>query len=158
MADLLVKLYQLPDKRPLLEQLKEKKVTVRRGRAWEKFQLTHWVEETFGRLWASECDTAFSRQPVSCFLATKNRELVGFACYDTSMKNFFGPVGVAEEMRQGGIGTALLLQCLYAMAANGYGYAIIGDAGSPGFYEKAVNAYIIPDSSPGIYSDRLKER
>jgi hypothetical protein len=44
------------------------------------------------------------------------------------------------------------------MAAGGYAYAIIGgvDATMALFYEKKVNAALIPGSSPGIYRDRLQ--
>jgi len=156
MSDLIVKLYDLPDDRPWLEQLKKEDIVIRNGMAWDKHQVVEWVGKTFGKHWASECDIAFTRQPVSCFVAIKNRELIGFACYDSSMKNFFGPVGVDEQFRGKGIGTTVLLKCLYAMAARGYAYAIVGDADSPEFYKKAVNAHVIPGSSPGIYRDRLK--
>jgi len=156
MPDLIVKLYDLPDDRHCPAQLKKGDIIIRNAMACDKHQVVKWVRETFGKLWASECDTAFANRPVSCFLATKNRRLVGFACYDSSMKNFFGPVGVTESFRGKGIGSVLLLKGLHAMAAEGYAYAIIGDADSPEFYEKTVNAHIIPDSSPGIYYDRLK--
>lgn len=156
MSDLIVKLYDLPDARPWLEQLKKEDIVLRRGMAWDKHQVVEWVRQKFGILWASECDIAFARQPVSCYLAIKNRELAGFACYDSTMKNFFGPVGVDEKFRGKGIGTAVLLKCLSAMAAEGYAYAIVGDADSPEFYEKAVNASVIPGSSPGVYCERLK--
>ena len=156
MSDLLVKLYDLPDDRPWLKQLKKEDIYIRNGMACEKHQVVKWVSETFGKLWASECDIAFARQPVSCYLAIKNSGLVGFACYECSMKNFFGPVGITEKFRGKGVGTALLLKCLHAMAAGGYAYAIVGDADSSEFYEKTVNAHVIPGSSPGIYHDRLK--
>lgn len=156
MSDLIVKLYDLPDDRPWLEQLKKGDIVIRNAMACDKHQVVIWVRETFGKLWASECDSAFANRPVSCFLATKNRSLVGFSCYDTSMKNFFGPVGVTEDSRGKGIGTALLLKSLHAMATGGYAYAIIGDADSTKFYEKTVDVHIIPDSSSGIYYDRLK--
>lgn len=156
MPDLIVKLYGLPDDRPGLEQLEKEGIIIRKAMAWEKHQVVEWVQDTFGKLWANECDVTFSYQPVSCYLATKKRQIVGFACYDSSMKNFFGPVGVAEKARGKGIGTALLLKCLQAMAAGGYAYAIVGDADSLGFYETTVNASVIPGSSPGMYYDRLK--
>ncbi|MCP4723266.1 MAG: GNAT family N-acetyltransferase, partial [Desulfobacteraceae bacterium] len=88
---------------------------------------------------------------------TKDRQILGFACHDTSMKNFFGPVGVSQGARGRGIGTALLLACLHAMVSAGYAYAMIGDAGTPNFYEKRVNAHVIPGSTPGPYYDRLKQ-
>jgi GNAT superfamily N-acetyltransferase len=157
MSDLIVKLYDLPDDRPWVAQLQEDGIIIRGAMACEKHQVMNWVQEIFGKLWASECDIAFARQPVSCYLATKERYLVGFACYDSSMRNFFGPVGVSKDARGKGIGTALLLKCLHAMAAGGYAYAIVGDADSSEFYAKTVNAHVIPDSSPGIYYDRLRK-
>lgn len=156
MPDLIVKLYDLPDDRPWLEQLKKEEILVRTAMVWDKHQVVTWVDKTFGKLWASECDVAFTRQPVSCFLATKDRQILGFSCHDTSMKNFFGPVGVSQDSRGKGIGTALLITCMHAMANAGYAYAIIGDAGSPDFYKKTVNAHVIPGSTPGPYYDRLK--
>jgi hypothetical protein len=41
------------------------------------------------------------------------------------------------------------------MAAMGYAYAVIGCAGSVEFYRRVVAVIEIPDSSPGIYIDRL---
>jgi predicted N-acetyltransferase YhbS len=64
-----------------------------------------------------------------------------------------------DEARRGqGIGKALFLSCLHAMAANGYAYAIIGSAGPADFYAKTVGAVEIEGSSPGIYPDRLADR
>ncbi len=156
MPDLIIKLYNLPDDRPWLERLQTEGIVLRRAIACDKYLVLDWVGGTFGKLWAGECDVCFSRQPVSCYIATRNRKIVGFACYDGSMKNFFGPVGVAEEYQGRGIGTALLLKCLEAMAFAGYAYAIVGDADALDFYKKTVNASVIPDSSPSIYFDRLK--
>lgn len=157
MADLLVKLYDLPDERSYLERLAANNIIIRRGRAWEKHQVGAWVELTFGKSWASECEVAFSGQPVTCFLALQDGAIVGFACYDCTMKNFFGPMGIASRIRSKGIGRVLLLKCLQDMSVAGYGYAIVGDAGSPDFYKKTVNAQVIPDSSPGIYHNRLQD-
>jgi predicted N-acetyltransferase YhbS len=99
---------------------------------------------------------AFSNSSVSCFIATENNKITGFACYDSTAKNFFGPVGVAEQSRNRGIGEALLLSALDAMSQIGYAYAIIGGVGSAEFYVTTVGAIEIPGSSPGIYRDRLR--
>ena len=155
MADLLVKLYELPDDRARLEQLRHDGITIRNAMALEKHLVVDWVAKTFGRRWASECDVSFANQPISCFIAMKDGGLVGFSCYDSTMRNFFGPMGVAENARDKGIGTALLLRCLHAMAAGGYGYAVICDAGPIKFYEKTVNAFEIPDSSHGVFRQPL---
>jgi hypothetical protein len=49
-----------------------------------------------------------------------------------------------------------LLASLHGLRELGYVYAIIGGVGPIEFYQKTVGAIIIPDSSPGIYSDLLK--
>jgi len=156
MPDLLVKLYELPDSRPVIDALQSEGVNIRRAMAYEKHQVIEWVEDTFGKGWAGECDAAFGNSPVSCFIATENKKIIGFACYDSTAKNFFGPMGVAEQARSRGIGKALLLKSLDAMSHISYAYAIIGGADSVEFYRKAAGAVEIPGSSPGIYRDRLK--
>ena len=129
---------------------------MRTARAYEKSLVIDWVNQLFGSGWASECDVAFSHQPITCFLATQNGTIIGFACYESTWKNFFGPLGVAEQARRHGIGTTLLLACLHAMAAQGYAYAIIGATGDPAFYVKTVGAMPIEGSEPGMYRDRLR--
>ena len=79
-------------------------------------------------------------------------EMLGFACYDATVKGFFGPTGVAKEERGQGIGKALLLACLNAMKEEGYGYGIIGGAGPVHFYEKCCGAQVIENEQPNIYS------
>jgi len=95
---------------------------------------------------------------VTCFVALRNDKLLGFACYDVTCPNFFGPEGVAAPERGHGIGRALLLCALHAQRARGYAYAIIGGVGPAEFYEKAVGAIPIPGSTPGIYAGMLKRR
>ena len=99
---------------------------------------------------------SFARQPVSVFVATIQRELVGFAAYECTRRGFFGPTGVIPAAQGKGIGKALVLASLWALREMGYVYAIIGAAGPVRFYQKAVGAIIIPDSEPGIYTDSLK--
>jgi GNAT superfamily N-acetyltransferase len=149
-ADLLVKLYELPLERAVAG------IEVRRALAPEKHAVTAWIEATFGARWASEADIAFSGHPIRCHIATVGGEVVGFACWDATARGFFGPEGVAETSRGKGIGGALLLQCLYAMRAKGYAYAVIGGVGPKAFYEKIVPVMEIPGSSPGIYHGMLR--
>ena len=80
---------------------------------------------------------------------------MGFAGYECTRRSFFGPTGVIENMQGQGLGTALLLACLWGLQEMGYVYAIIGGAGPVEFYEKAVGATVIPDSEPGIYTNLL---
>ncbi len=157
MTDLLVKLYDLPNVEPYLTKLRSEGIIVRRVMSYEKHRAIQWIKDNFSGGWASECDIAFSSRPISCFIATENDKVVGFACFDCTCRNFFGPMGVIEYARDRGIGRALLLACLHAMAASGYAYAIIGGVDATEFYEKTVGAIPIPGSSPGIYRDSRLE-
>jgi GNAT superfamily N-acetyltransferase len=152
MADLLVKLYNLkPPKTPTPDG-----ITVRRAFAAEKRLVAQWVAKHFGERWASECEISFTRQPVACFIATNNLDVLGFATYDATARGFFGPTGVAESARHKGIGRALLSAALQDMAAQGYAYGIIGATTSLDFYRKEVDAIEIQDSTPGFYQGMLK--
>jgi len=161
MPDMLVKLYELPELGPVMEDMKSKGIVIRRGLGPEKNAVARWAKEHFSEYWKSECEVAFSRQPVSCFIAaqeiadTGKSKLLGFACYDSTLKGFFGPTGVSEETRGQGVGKALLMAALHAMKDEGYGYAVIGGAGPVEFYAKQVGATLIPDSVPGVYRGLL---
>ena len=157
MPDMLVKLYDLPEKESFIKKLNDRKIKIRTAMAYEKFDVVEWVENLFGRKWSSECDVAFTNNPISCFIATKDGTIIGFACYDSTCKNFFGPMGVSKIKRGIGIGKALLLSCLHTMAANGYAYAIIGGTRPNNFYAEAAGAIVIEGSTPGIYRDQLKK-
>ncbi|RPJ10284.1 MAG: hypothetical protein EHM37_13775, partial [Deltaproteobacteria bacterium] len=62
--------------------------------------------------WALESETAFAANPPSCYIALEKDSPIGFACYDCTRRNFFGPTGIAENARDKGVGLALLLACL----------------------------------------------
>jgi predicted N-acetyltransferase YhbS len=157
MSDMLVKLYDLPEVTGPISALNDQGIIIRPAMPYEKQELVEWVRHAFGSAWASECDVAFRNQPVSCFIATIAGEIIGFACYNSTCKGFFGPTAVLEEHRGRGIGKALLLASLQAMLAAGYAYAIIGAVGPSDFYSKTVGATIIENSTPGIYTDLLKK-
>lgn len=157
MPDMLVKLYTLPDAAPLIAEQRAAGVDIRRALVPEKHIVVEWVAKTFGRGWADECATTFSRQPVSCFLAVENNQVLGFSCYDATYKNFLGPIGVDPAQQGRKIGAALLVRTLQAQADEGYGYAIIGGVGPAEFYAKTVGAELIPDSVPGIYRGILTD-
>ena len=153
MTDMLVKILNLPDVHTMIEEQKKNGIDIRRPLAPEEHRLVTWVRKIFGDAWADECEVAFSNKPVSCFIATNEGEVIGFACYDATCKNFFGPVGVIESYRGKGIGKVLLLSCLHAMAEEGYAYAIIAyaDKDNSEFYSKTTGAKVIEGSTPGIY-------
>lgn len=155
MIDLLVRLYDLPDSADLYRGVAENGVTLRRARAFELHTVQEFVKAHFSPKWVSEVAVSLSRQPIACFIATREKKILGFACYDTTARGFFGPTGVAEEARGLGLGKALLLKSLEALREDGYAYAIIGGVGPKEFYFKACGAIEIPGSDPGIYGDIL---
>src|SRR6266852_763193 len=104
--DMLVKLYNLPNSQVVFERLLKTGSVVRRALAPEKHKVVAWVRKTFSEAWASETEVAFSRQPVSCFIAIQGGKIVGFACHDATCPNFFGPTGMEPTSRKSGIGTA----------------------------------------------------
>lgn len=157
MFDMLVRLYDLPESAALYERVASEGVILRRPGAYEKHLVENFVREHFSPKWVSEVAVAFARQPVTCFIATKDKEILGFACYETTAKGFFGPTGVAESTRGHGLGKALLLKALEAQREAGYAYAFIGGVGPKEFYAKTVGAIEIPGSDPGIYVDILPE-
>lgn len=157
MADMLVKLYNLPDAIAQTYELEKRGITVRRALAPEKHIVIDWIEKNFSKAWASECDVAFSHQPIGCFIAIEGKQIVGFTCYEATCKNFFGPTGVLDSQRGRGVGKVLLLRALNAMRDEGYAYAIIGGVGPVEFYERTVGAKLIEDSAPGIYRGLLGE-
>ena len=170
MADMLVKLYNLPPAVPALAQLAQIGVEVRRACATEKRVIADWVRHHFNDGLAGHCEAGLEQRPVTCFIAVKKDQtkspgadpydlpsevICGFACYDAAYRGMFGPVGVREDLRRAGIGKALLLACLHSMAAERYAYAVIGWAGTTDFYANAVDATIIAGSEPGIYRGPL---
>lgn len=157
MVDMLVRLYDLPDIEREMASLQSKGVIIRRANPYEKHIVAGWVGENFSPKWVSETEVAFSRQPVSCFIATQEKKILGFACADVTAKGYLGPMGVSESSRMGGLGKVLLVKALRHLSDTGYAYGIIGGVGPADFYRKTVNAIEIPGSDPGIYRDILPD-
>jgi GNAT superfamily N-acetyltransferase len=170
MPDMLVKLYTLPTVTPLLDELHGRGIIIRQALATERYVVSAWVRQQFGESWAVAAEVASERTPGSCYIAVERdlshtpshpydvppETLLGFACFDTDIKGMFGPIGVHEEYRGRGIGKALLLTSLHAMAAAKYAYAIIGWVGPAEFYSETVGATLIEGSEPGIFGGLLR--
>lgn len=155
MADLLVRLYDLPAFEAA-ERVKAADVVIRRALPPERHVVLNWIGTHFSESWVSEAALGLGQMPVTVWIAVKDGELLGFACHDTSAKGFFGPTGVAEAARGQGIGEALLITTLKAMREAGYAYAVIGDPGPVEFYRKRLDALEIPHSKPGMYKGMLR--
>lgn len=142
--DMLVNLYALPEYE-VPEGIRIKQVF-----PGERQKVLDFIREHYHSPgWEGEAGYAMLQNPVKCFIAVENGEIVGFACYDSTALGYFGPIGLHTQKKGKGIGRALLLRTLYAMKEYGYGYAVIGwvdDA--EGFYRKTVNAVPIPGGTP----------
>ena len=150
MADMLVRLYDLPPLAPAIEAAGARGVIVRQMLPMHKTAVLAWVQSHFPS-WVAEVEVAFGTTPVSCFGAWAGEQLLGFAAWDVTCRNFFGPMGVSPEARNSGIGRALLLSALHAQRGQGYAYAVIGGVGPAHYYEHTVGAQVIEHSTPGIY-------
>jgi predicted N-acetyltransferase YhbS len=156
MPDLLVPLYKLPPREQGEGRLAGGDLLIRRANTFELTRVTDFIRANFSQSWADETAAAFARQPITCFIAIEDRTVVGFATYESTRRAFFGPTGVAVSHRGRGLGKALLIASLWGLADLGYGYGIIGSAGPVEFYQRTVGATVIPDSSPGVYTDLLR--
>jgi GNAT superfamily N-acetyltransferase len=168
----------LPPLAPRLEALAPAGVTVRRALASERHVVVEWARVHGGPGWASECEVSFARAPLGCFVAvqgasvasiasaapvgsaagypTAPETLIGFACIEATAPGFFGPQAVRDDRRGRGVGAALLLAALHALAAEGHAYAIVGWASEPEFYRRVVGAVPIAGSEPGLYRGPLR--
>jgi ribosomal protein S18 acetylase RimI-like enzyme len=157
MTDMLIKLYEIENDWQFLAKQQALGITLRKPIGPEKHGVINWVSAHFSAGWASETDVALSNRPETCFVAIKDADIIGFACYDATALGFFGPIGVENTHRKNGTGTALMTACLLDMKLKGYGYAIVGAIGDANYYKNAVNALEIPDSTPGFYRSQIRE-
>lgn len=155
MKDMLVRLYDLPDSEECYARVERAGYVLRRARAFERHTVAAFAEREFSAKWASEVEVALARQPVTCWVATRGGEVFGFACYDTTMRGFFGPTGVVESARGEGLGKALLMKALESLREMGYAYGIIGGVGPAEYYARVCGAEEIAGSDPGVYHDLL---
>jgi len=152
MPDMLVNLLKLPS----LDRLNDEGINIRRAQPFETTPVREFIEKNFSVAWADEISVGFANKPVTVVIATRHGRVIGFAGYECTRKAFFGPTGVVESERGSGVGTALLIASLWGLREFGYVYGIIGGAGPVEFYQRAVGAIVIPESTPGIYTDLLK--
>lgn len=152
MQDMLVHLLNLPDISDLIRNLEEKEhIQIFKALPPDKTQIVRWASEHFSSSGGDEVDVSFKNTPPSTYVAVHDGEIIGFASYNTTAPDFFGPTKVDERFQGKGVGKALLIKALQALREEGYVYAIIGGVGPVKFYEKCVGAQLIPDSDPGVY-------
>ena len=137
---MMVNLRVLRDIEPVLSEQAANGVEIRRAFPSESSVIADWVREYINPNWGVVCEVALEQTPPDCFIAFQknptgeptvlsNENLVGFACYDVVTGGVFGPSGVREDQQETDVGTALLLCCMHAMAAEEHKQAVIGWSG-----------------------------
>lgn len=136
-------------------------VALKRAFVGDKGAVLGFMREHFSEGWACEAEKAILSPDVGkCFAAVRDGKLIGVACFDSTARGYFGPIGVLESERGTGVGKALLLRALHAMHEYGYGWAIIGWVDSAAtFYRKVVGAEFIPGGEPSktVYQNMLRK-
>lgn len=158
MADMLVKLYNIPNSYAIEEKLSEEGIKIKKALAPDRSRIINFSRICAKEDYSDEVNAAFSNNPVTCYIATKEKKIIGFACYEATAKDFFGPMAVLENERKKGIGKALLLRSLASMQELGYAYAIIGwpARSAVDFYKKCAGAIMIDEKSSGIYKRMIE--
>lgn len=158
MADMLVKLYDIPFSYASEERLAEEGIRIKKALAPDRSRIIEFSKICAKDDYSDEVNAAFCNNPITCYIATKEKKIIGFACYEATAKNFFGPMAVLDSERKKGVGKALLLRSLGSMQELGYAYAIIGWPAKSAveFYKKCAGAVMIDESSSGVYKRMIE--
>ena len=158
MADMLVKLYNIPCSHDIEENLSKSGIRIKKALAPDRSRIIAFFRTCAKDDYSDEVKDAFSNNPITCYIATREKEIIGFACYEATARNFFGPMAVLESERKKGVGKALLLKALESMRELGYAYAIIGwpTKSAVSFYKKCVDAILIDEKSSGVYKRMIE--
>ena len=97
------------------------------------------IERTFGPIWRFEASHG-----ATIFYVEHEGKIAGFSTHEANNRGlgFFGPTGVAPELRGRGLGRQLLLASLADLHKLGYRKAVIPWTESIDFYRKACGAKV----------------
>ncbi|MCC7493691.1 MAG: GNAT family N-acetyltransferase [Fimbriimonadaceae bacterium] len=115
---------------------------LRRLTAADQPALAQFMATHFSEGWLIETSLALRRQPVSCWLAWRQDQLVAFAADEVTNPGWFGPMGTDPAFRRHGLGRVLLRLCLQDLRSRGYRQAQIGWVGPWRFYQRHCGAVI----------------
>ena len=143
-----------------LKRLAAEGISIKRAHPVNSGAVYDFVEENFSKGWRNEVGACFAHPVPTCYIAVKDKKVIGFAAYEATAPDFFGPIGVKAEERKKHIGVVLSRLCFASMREMGYGYAIIGWAAHSAheFYAKQFGAIDIPDSEPenSVYANLMQ--
>lgn len=153
--DLLLKLYGIHEDPELFQNLEAGGIEIKRVMPMNISKVYDFIKDNFALSWADESLPSLIRG--DCYVAVKNREILGFYAIETPAKNFLGPMGVIPSARShGGIARALEITALKAMREKGYQYAISGMVHPYGRQTEEMVCDLIPiPDSAGSYKDMI---
>ena len=153
--DLLLKLYGIHDDPNIFAALEEEGIEIKRVMPMNITKVYEFVRDRFAQSWADETLPALIAG--DCFVAVKDREILGFYAIETPFRNSLGPMGVIPSARKNGrIARALELTALKAMREKGYRYAISGMVHPLGRVTEEMVCDLIPiPGSAGSYRDMI---
>ena len=111
-GDMIVSLYNLPEIKV------NENIKIKRAFVGDKDIILDFVGKYFRKNWVYEVEHSLMEEVSKCFVATEDGKIIGFACYDSSAKGFFGPIGVEPKRRGENIGQAFLVRTLSAIKDN----------------------------------------
>jgi mycothiol synthase len=105
----------------------------------DRERVLDFIERTFGPIWRFEASHG-----ATIFYVEHEGEIAGFSTHDANNRGlgFFGPTGVASDLRGRGFGRQLLLASLGDLRGRGYRRAIIPWTEAIDFYHKACGAEV----------------
>src|SRR5262245_24759277 len=103
MADMLVRLYNLPDGKALEAAAEDHNVVLRRAESFERIAVLEFVQEHWPE-WLEHGAAAFSHVPPRMYVAVWHGVLAGFAAWDALRPGVCGPIGTAPDARGMGAG------------------------------------------------------
>lgn len=126
-----------------------------------------WIDDEFGGAWSSEAAAS------GIWIASRGQTPIGFAAFDARGLKYhwlrawserdgvgiFGPCGVSDAVRRGGIGGVLVRAALFSLKERGYRQALIPTVGTPelvAFYEKHAGARVVENVDPGRKGRRFR--
>ena len=88
MADMLVKLYNINSFSEQEDRLLEHGVRIKRALAPDKSKIVEFAQTCSNEDYSDEVEIAFSNHPITCYIATKEKKIIGFACFGLLQKIF----------------------------------------------------------------------
>ena len=121
-------------------RLRESGIEFRRLAASDAEGFQTYLGKEWGWSWQSEAIQALQRDPVSCHLALRDGQFVGWSCHNIDQPGHFGPMAVNADVRRSGVGSVLLRRCLTDLRHEGWAEADIQWVGPITFYSREVGA------------------